>query len=111
MREGNFNNDKPKSDVKENLVAVICYVSPFLAIPIFFRFKVQSKFVSFHAIQSMLFSFPLFIILYLDILPYTIAIIVGILVMIITAILAYKSYKNEFFKLPIIGNFADRFTD
>jgi uncharacterized membrane protein len=134
------NQGKSVFDLDANLVAMLCYIANFvcylglvLSIITLVQDK-RNKLARFHAWQSILLlitplvlviilvifafvgvlidaaiGFPIFsiisMLLYLLLLVFGLAALVG---MIISAI---KAYNGEIFKLPIIGNMADRYSN
>jgi uncharacterized membrane protein len=74
--------------------------------------KKESKFVKFHAMQSIVTFLPLFIISmvggFLPIIGPLISILAWIAGTCLWLILMFKAYQGEMFKLPIVGDFAEQ---
>jgi uncharacterized membrane protein len=105
--------NKTSASINLNTAAALSYVLGLISGIIFFVLEKENTFVRFHAIQSVLFSsFLLVINIVLGFIP-----IIGLLVslllvpvsLVFWVILMAKAYQNEYYKLPIIGNMADRF--
>jgi len=100
---------------------------------IFFFIEKENRFVRFHAMQSLLFDilvgvavFVLWIVLFVFFLILsqisgvlsTIASLVSVLIWVVLSIAILvgwvmcliKAYQSQYFKLPIIGNFAEKFS-
>jgi uncharacterized membrane protein len=96
-----------------NTAAMLSYILGLITGIIFFVLEKDNEFVRFHAIQSIMFSaFLLVINIVLGFIP-----IIGLLVslllvpvsLVFWVILMAKAYQDEYYKLPIIGNMAERF--
>lgn len=111
-----------------NIASLLCYV-PFgciAAIVFLLTESRESKFVRFHAIQSLLFGAGLIVlttvisifgtiigkipvigfIFALLMIPFWLLLSFGSLVLAIITIV--KAYQYQFYKLPIIGNYAEK---
>jgi len=134
------NHGKSVFDMDANLVALLCYVANFvcylglvLSIITLIQDK-TNKLARFHAWQSiLLFIVPIillvvwgvftFIGVFVDaaigipifsiisMLLYFVLILGGIAILVGMIIAAIKGFNGEIFKLPIIGGFADRFSN
>jgi len=65
-------------DLEENVASMICYIGTFVTGFIFFLIEKKNKTIRFHAMQSIL------------------------------LILVLKAYKGEKFKIPFIGDIAEK---
>jgi uncharacterized membrane protein len=102
---------KTSSGLNQNVAGLLCYLAGWITGLIFFLIEKENRFVRFHAMQSiitfgsltvlsMIFGFmPLLWIL----MP-----ILGILQVILWVILMVKAYQGELFKLPVIGEIAEK---
>ena len=98
--------------MQPNVAALLSYLFGFLTGIIFFLIEKENKFVRFHAMQSII-VFGFFFILGV-ILPFIP--VLGILVMpflwiiniALWIVLMIKAYKGEHFKLPVIGDMAEK---
>ncbi len=102
--EGN----KSSTGLDQNIAGLLTYVFGWITGLIFFFIEKQSSFVKFHAMQSIL-TFGAITIL--NILLGNV-ILLGFLIRILSAIvwvfLIYKAYNNEMFKVPYLGDIAEK---
>ena len=109
-------NDQGKTSVglQANLAALFCYL-PYIGIIasiLFVILEKQSKYVKFHAIQSLIVS-GFFIALsyvlgFIPVLGFPLSPIIVIVVVILWIFLMIKAYQGEYFKLPIAGDIAEQ---
>jgi|SRR6185369_863311 uncharacterized membrane protein len=124
---------KSSTGLDENIAALLSYVFGWVSGLVFFLIEKDSRLVRFHAMQSLLFNvligvvitvmWVLFFVLLLvvsqisDVLSgifslvatlLWIAVSIGILIAWIMCLI--KAYNRQYFKLPIIGNFAEKFS-
>ena len=124
---------KSSTGLEENLAALLSYIFGWVSGLIFFLIEKDSRLVRFHAMQSLLLNvvagvvaialwivlFVLFMIAtqvsgalttllgFVSILIWLVfiaAIVIGVVMCLI------KAYQGQYFKLPIIGNFAEKFS-
>ena len=124
---------KSSTGLDENIAALLSYVFGWVSGLIFFLIEKDSRLVRFHAMQSLLFNilvgvavFVLWIVLFVVFMIVsqvsgalaTILSLVSILVwgVFLLGILAgfilclVKAFQGQYFKLPVIGNFAEKFS-
>lgn len=124
---------KSSTGLDENIAALLSYIFGWVSGLIFFLIEKDSRLVRFHAMQSILFNvslgilafvlwFVLFILfLILSQVSDVLTTLVGILSMLLWLVLfvgiligwvmcLIKAYQGQYFKLPIIGNFAEKFS-
>jgi len=124
---------KSSTGLDENIAALLSYLLGWVGGLIFFLIEKDSRLVRFHAMQSILLSavaavvgFVLWILsLILAIIGSALADALGALVWILAmlvfcvfglallvgAILCMvKAFQGQYFKLPVIGNFAEKFS-
>ena len=108
--------------LKSNMAGALCYLGGFITGIIFLVLEPyrQDRFVRFHAFQSIFLNVA-WIVLYIG-LGIVIAILPGSLwsvtwmlhslldlgMFALWLLLMYKAYQNEHFKLPVLGDLADR---
>lgn len=109
-----------QSGLDENLAGALSYLFGWVTGVIFLVIEPNNKFVKFHAMQSILLSIVIFIFafplsFFLIILPGFLAwILLCMLFFVLLAVflgwlyLMYKAYQGEMFKLPIIGDIAEK---
>ena len=122
---------KSSTGLDENIAALLAYVFGWISGLIFFIIEKDSKLVRFHGMQSLLFnacililSIAIWIVTFVLILIASqLADIMGTLVGLIATLIwlalsigiliawvmcLIKAYQGQFFKLPIIGNMAEK---
>jgi uncharacterized membrane protein len=124
---------KSSTGLDENIAALLSYIFGWLSGLIFFLIEKDSRLVRFHAMQSLLFNvlvavvaIALWIVLFVFLLIVsqvsgglaTVLSLVSVLVWLVfgVAVLAgwvlclVKAFQGQYFKLPVIGNFAEKFS-
>src|SRR5215217_926584 len=124
---------KSSTGLDENIAALLSYVFGWVSGLIFFLIEKDSRLVRFHAMQSLLFniliavvSVVLWVLLVVLLLIGSqisgvistlvslvgtlvwLALVVGILIAWILCLV--KAFNSQYYKLPIIGNFAEKFS-
>ncbi|MCX7843464.1 MAG: DUF4870 domain-containing protein [Clostridia bacterium] len=106
------NSKKTSLGLDENLEALLCYVLGWISGLVFFLLEKDSKFVKFHALQSVITFLALFILGWIaGIIPFIgwlIAMILWPLQLVLWIVLMIKAYKGEMFKLPVVGDLAEQ---
>ena len=124
---------KSSTGLDENVAALLSYIFGWVSGLIFFLIEKDSRLVRFHAMQSILLNVSI------GVLAFVVWIVVFILLIIVSQIsdalstivgllmtliwLAFsvgiliawvlclvKAYQSQYYKLPIIGNFAEKFS-
>src|SRR4030042_3753470 len=98
--------EKTSTGIKPNIAGLLCYLFGWVSGLIFLLIEKESKFVRFHAIQSIGISICMiilwviaFALLFIPILGWIIDILAYIAIIILWIFLMYKAYKGEMFKL------------
>lgn len=124
---------KTSMNMEENVASALCYVFVWVTGIIFFFMEKENKNVKFHAMQSILTFLPLTIlsgifsflgaptVTYGTAYGYTIPTgvqqnmifvylswIMGVITVILWIVLVIKAYQGEKFKLPVIGDIAEK---
>ena len=103
---------KTSTGIQPNVAALLSYVAGFVTGIIFFLIEKENKFVRFHALQSAITFGVIFVLqMVLMYLPYIAVFLVPILSigsLIIWIICMVKAYQGEMFKLPVIGDIAEK---
>lgn len=104
----------------ENIEGLLCYVLGWVTGLIFLLVEKDNKFVKFHAIQSIALSIAFFVVMFalffLALIPYAGAVfgilssLVSLGMLIVWVILLVKAAQGERFKLPVIGDMADKYS-
>ena len=124
---------KSSTGLDENIAALLSYIFGWVSGLIFFLIEKDSRLVRFHAMQSLLFNvlvgvvaIALWIVLFVVFMIAaqisgtlaTLLSLVSILVwgVFLLALLGgfilclVKAFQGQYFKLPVIGNFAEKFS-
>ena len=118
MSKDPANADAPKVDLGKtstglapNVAALLCYLGTFITGIIFLVLEKDNRFVRFHAMQSIITFGGIFalqiafgILIFLAILIP----VVGLIGLILWIILMIKAYQGEMFKLPVVGDIAEK---
>jgi uncharacterized membrane protein len=104
--------EKTSTGMKPNVAGLLCYLFTWVTGLIFLLIEKDSKFVRFHAIQSIatfvVFFVVIIILAFIPIIGWIIDILLYILFFILWIVLMVKAYGGQRFKLPIVGNFAEK---
>ena len=103
---------KSSTGMQPNLAALLSYVVGIITGVIFFLIEKENKFVRFHAMQSIL-TFGFFLIAnavlaFIPVIGWSLMPILGIVQLIVWILLMVKSYQGEQFKLPVVGDIAEK---
>ena len=98
--------------MKPNVAALLSYLAGILTGIIFYLLEKENKFVRFHAMQSII-VFGAFFVLnivlgFIPVIGWSLIPLVGVVQLILWIILMVKAYKGERFKLPIVGDMAEK---
>lgn len=97
---------KSSTGMEENVAGLLCYVAGWITGLIFFLIEKDSKFVKFHAMQSIITFVAIIILAWIPIINW----VVGILALVLWILLMVKAYQGEKFKLPVIGDLAEKWS-
>ena len=104
--------EKTSVGLNENIAGLLCYVLGWVSGVVFLLIEQENKFVRFHALQSLLTFLPLSILAWLlgwiPLVGWALAALVWILMVILWLILMFKAYRGEKYKLPFVGNIAEK---
>jgi uncharacterized membrane protein len=104
--------EKTSTGMKPNVAGLLCYLFTWVSGLIFLLIEKDSKFVRFHAIQSIatfvLFFVVIIILAFIPIIGWIIDILLYILFFILWIVCMVKAYGGQTFKLPIVGKFAEK---
>jgi uncharacterized membrane protein len=124
---------KSSTGLDENIAALLSYVFGWVSGLIFFLIEKDSRLVRFHAMQSILLNAAALVVGFLlwfvwviaaiifaqvsDVLASLVSLVLGLLIFVfyigilIAVILCLiKAYQKQYFKLPVLGNFAEKFS-
>jgi uncharacterized membrane protein len=103
---------KTSTGLDQNVAGLLCYAGWWITGIIFFIIEKENKFVRFHAMQSIITFIAFWVIsIILTVLP-VVGVILGSIFWVITVILwiilMLKAYQGTMFKLPVIGDIAEK---
>jgi uncharacterized membrane protein len=103
---------KTSSGMNQNVAGLLCYLAGWITGLIFFLIEKENRFVRFHAMQSII-TFGSLSVLFIVIgfMPFVNLVLIPILAIlqvILWIILMVKAYQGELFKLPMIGDIAEK---
>ncbi len=104
------NTGQSSLGMAENVAGLLTYSAGIIAGIFFLTLEKESRFVKFHAMQSILFSLAyLSVALALRVVPVLGRILYMLLTplgLIVWIVLMIKAYRHEYFELPLIGEVA-----
>lgn len=102
--------NQSSTGLSDPIAGVLCYVAGFITGIIFLLIEKESKFVRYHAIQSILLSAAYFVIsLVLSNIPFIgwlFGALFGLVGLGVWLFCMYKAYQGEWFEFPWIGKIA-----
>ncbi|KPJ71086.1 hypothetical protein AMJ51_00115 [Microgenomates bacterium DG_75] len=99
--------EKAGTGLPKNTAAALSYVLVWLT-GIVFLLVEKDPFVRFHAMQSIITFGALNIIALIPVLNILLGPIVLVVGFVLWLVLIFKAYQGEKFKLPIVGDFAEK---
>ena len=106
---------KTSMNLEENIASMLCYIAAWLTGLIFILMEKENKTVKFHAWQSFLTFMGVFIVYFILYalswfipLLWILSALFGLLVFVLWLVLVIKAYQGEKFKLPIVGDIAEK---
>jgi uncharacterized membrane protein len=105
---------KTSMNLEENIAGLLCYVLGWVTGIVFLVLEKKNKFVRFHAFQSLFTFLPLSVLAWIFAqIPFggwLVAALLWLLVLTLWLILMFKAYQGEKYKLPIVGDIAEKQT-
>lgn len=102
---------KSSSGLPENIAAALCYLFSFIGGIIFLAVEKRSRFVLFHALQSVIFFCGMMvahvIVGFIPLIGPLIASLLSILTIVTWVILVVNAFLGRWFRLPWIGEIAE----
>lgn len=103
---------KTSSGMNQNVAGLLCYVAGWITGLIFFLIEKENRFVRFHAMQSII-TFGGLTVLFigLGMIPFVNLVllpILGLVQLVLWIVLMVKAYQGQLFKLPVIGDIAEK---
>ena len=101
-------NNTASSGLQPNVAGLLCYLLTWVTGIIFLIIEKNNKFVRFHAFQSIIVFGVLWLIYVIFIWTVIVPIIIWIVMVISWIFLMIKAYQGKMFKVPLIGNWAEK---
>jgi len=105
---------KTSLGMDENVEAILAYAGIWVTGLIFLFIEKENNHVRFHAMQSLITFFSLFIVSSLVLVIPLIGVLISSLITFVGTVLwlllMYKAYNGEVFKLPYVGDLAEELT-
>ncbi len=99
----------------QNIAGLLTYLAGFITGIIFIILEKENRFVRFHALQSIFISVALFalniVLSFIPILGWILSLLISPLAVVLWIVLMVKAYQGKWFKLPVIGNMAEKQLD
>lgn len=106
------NTEKSSTGLEANLAGALTYLLGPITGILFLVLEKESKFVRFHAMQSTITFIVLFVVtLVLGMIPifgWLLLLPLQLAILVLWLFLMFKAFKGEKFKLPTIGDMAER---
>ena len=102
---------KTSINVDPKLAALLSYVAGFVTGIVFLLIEKDNKYVRFHAMQSTIVSGGVFVLQWvLALIPFLVILapLVGLAGVVLWIVCMVKAFQGEKFKLPIIGDIAEK---
>jgi uncharacterized membrane protein len=103
---------KTSMGLEPNIAGLLCYVLGWVTGIVFFIMEKDNKLVRFHAMQSIITFGILFLAsIILSFIPFVgwfFGVLLSILTFVLWVVLMLKAYQEVMFKLPIVGDIAEK---
>lgn len=107
-----MSEEKTSLGITPNLAAALAYVLGFVSGIILFILEKENKFVRFHSMQSILLSVTVFVFSvvagFVPIIGPLLGFFISIAGFICWLLALIKAAQGEFYKLPVIGDYAEK---
>jgi uncharacterized membrane protein len=108
---GTQSSSETTLNLTPNVAGLLCYLFGWISGIVFFVMEQKNKWIRFHAAQSIIvFGFLCiltFIFWWIPWIGWIFGTIIWICGFILWVLLMYKAYQGEYFKLPVVGIFAE----
>jgi uncharacterized membrane protein len=106
------NKEKASTGLDPKVAGLLCYLLVWITGIIFLILEKEDKFVRFHAWQSIItfgaITIISIILSFIPIVGWILGWIIWVASIILWIVLMYKAYQGEKFKLPVIGDIAEK---
>ncbi len=104
--------EKSSTGLAENVAGLLCYVLGWVSGLVFVLIERKSKFVRFHAIQSIyafgVIHLAVIVLGWIPLIGVVLASIISVIGVVLWIVLMIKAYRGERYKLPWAGNLAEK---
>ncbi|HAW60692.1 MAG TPA: hypothetical protein DCW86_04405 [Actinobacteria bacterium] len=104
---------KSSTGLQSNVGGLLCYLVGWITGLIFFLIEKEDPFVRFHAMQSIITFASLSVLSIvagvIPIIGWIIAVLIWPLSLVLWILLMIKAYQGERFKLPVVGELAEKY--
>jgi len=111
-RRWDMSSSKDSTGLSPNVAGLLCYVAGWISGIVFLIIEKDSKFVKFHALQSIVtFGILTVVQIVLSVIPFigwVLVPLVWILMVVLWIILMIRAYSGVMWKLPLVGNWAEQ---
>lgn len=98
--------------LNQNVAGLLCYLVGWVSGLFIFLIEKENKFVRFHAMQSIItfggLTILYMVLAYIPVIGWILIPFVGLLQLALWILLMVKAYQGEQFKLPVIGDLAEK---
>ena len=107
-----MSTEKTSMGMEQNVAGLLCYLVGWISGLVFFLMEKENRFVRFHAMQSIVVFGGLTVVsLIVGVIPvigWIVGWLIGVLALVLWIFLMLKAYRNEMYKLPWAGDFAEK---
>ncbi len=104
--------EKSSTGLEANVAGLLCYVGWWVSGLVFILIEKESKFVRFHAIQSIyvfgVLTIAMIVLGWIPVLGVVLTSLIWVLCVVLWIILMVKAYQGTMFKLPWAGDLAEK---
>jgi uncharacterized membrane protein len=102
---------KTSSGIQPNVAGLLCYVAWWVTGIVFLVIEKENKFVRFHAFQSIFAFIGITVVeIILSFIPFIWPLywVIWVLAILLWLYCMYMAYQGKMFKLPVVGNIAEK---
>ncbi len=104
--------EKSSTGLEANVAGLLCYVGWWVSGLVFILIEKESKFVRFHALQSIyvfgVLTIAMIVLSWIPVLGVVLTSLIWVLGVVLWIILMVKAYQGTKFKLPWAGDLAEK---
>lgn len=106
---------RSSTGLEENIAGLLCYLVAPLSGLVFFLIEKESRFVRFHAVQSMLLFLLLYVVQFIigmtlgriPLIGWLFGLVAWLIILVPWLLLMWRAYEGKRFKVPFIGDIAE----